>query len=250
MPAGAYKLARNGGQQALVMMTSTNTFTSTKETQTYMLCASCEDRFSRNGEAYTLSKLQVSKRDFPLRTLLRSAPNALLANDPKSSTSVYAGTEVSGLDVEQLEYFALSVFWRGALEGWPRYKPIKLDQYREELRQYLLSPAPRRLSKGVAMFLLVHADDVQIRNMLFPHSDPLDGKWIHEFRIPGLTCKLHTGHGVPGSPGISELCFLQTRNIIIAPDLPSFNNMVGPQLSKSKIKDGLMLPTPSNPTAP
>jgi len=215
-----------------------------------MLCASCEDLLNRNGEKYTISNLKVSKRDFPLRSLLRSAPNALLANDPKTSTSLYAATGVNGIDVEQLEYFALSVFWRGALEGWSRYKPIKLNRYREELRQYLLSPAPRRLSNSVAMFLLVHADDVQIRNMIFPHSNRMVGEWIHEFRIPGLTCQMHIGHGVPARPGISAGCFLQTRNIIITPDAPSFNRMVGLQLSKSKIANGLMRPTPSNPTAP
>lgn len=213
-----------------------------------MFCPGCEDLLNRNGEKYTLSMLKVRNLDFPLRSILRSAPNSLIVDDPKSSTSIYSAKGVSGIDVEQLEYFALSVFWRAALEGWPRHQPTRLNRYREELRQYLLSTSPRQIGRNLALFLLVHSDDIQIRNMLFPQSTRRDGEWIHEFRIPGLTCQLHIGHGVPARPGISEACFIQTRNIIITPDAPSFNHMMGRLLSKSKIAKGLKQPTLSDRT--
>jgi hypothetical protein len=159
----------------------------------YVLCGDCEQRFSKNGEHWTLSQM-AKESGFPLQEKLRKAtPIRSIAG-----LTTYAGAKIPDLHLDKLEYFCLSVFWRAAVHDWTpihgeKYERLQLGPYRECLRQYLLGVAP--FPQNVITMISVYEDKDFIRAMFPPalgEPRPNEGR-PYSFLIPGIQFSMTLG---------------------------------------------------------
>ncbi|MCX6976254.1 MAG: hypothetical protein NTZ94_18595 [Verrucomicrobia bacterium] len=237
LPHGAYKLARDGRPQKLVLMTPKRVQTTDSELKTKLLCADCEQKLNTNGEKWVLGNLRVQEQEFPIRKMITNADSSFLA--AHGDWAVYDAKRVPNLLIEKLEYFALSVFWRAGQKGWPNgYEGIKLGPYEAILREYLLDPTILVDSK-MSLIVQVHAkEEVIHRPLQFPFTDRYNGSRVHEFRIPGLTCRLIISHS--GNSSEFQLgCLMKSKTIMIAKDSSSFIAYMGKVIKNAKVANNL-----------
>jgi hypothetical protein len=208
MPKALYKFMRDPQTKNPnpMVITPTKARQDSRQVKDYLLCAECEDRFSKNGETWVCGHCWRSDSDFPLRaTLLAATP--LYRSGP--DFAAYSGSAITHVDVNALVYYAASVMWRGAVHQWRQYEHIPtrlhLGPYREELRQFLLGVAA--FPRHVAMVVSVSTTTDTQRNslMVLPWlSDKADGHHRYGFVIPGITFRVTVGKGTP--PKIRNLC--------------------------------------------
>jgi hypothetical protein len=159
---------------------------SSKQDSEYLLCRSCEDRFGTREDYVARNGLQPDSTTFPALTVATSldrAENIELA-------------DASALDVDQLTYFAASVFWRADVA---HSDPIvDLAEAREPIRQYLLGQA---LPTGVDLVVTLirpqpHFPRID-RVVAFPGTD-VDTPTRHEFIACGMRFTMFTSapHGM------------------------------------------------------
>jgi hypothetical protein len=141
MPAALYAMSREHGAQISnpIMVTRGITVPTSRQIWAYLLCRDCEHRFNVGGEAYVLTLVNDGTR-FPLLERL----NVALPLQETSTMAMYSGPAV-GIDVQQLAYFALSVFWRASAHRWrgPHGLVVwnSLGAYEEPIRRFLLGEA-------------------------------------------------------------------------------------------------------------
>ena len=177
------------------------TVDTSRQMKDYVLCFDCEQRFSKNGERWVLSHM-ARNSSFPLQESLRKAPP--IRSIPTLAT--YAAASIPEIDVDKLEYFALSVFWRAAVHDWgpvheQEYQRLELGPYEETLRQFLLGVVP--FPAHVVMLISVY-EELDITRTAFP---PVRGERMPEgrsysFLIPGIQFSMSVGKGLP--PEITE----------------------------------------------
>src|SRR2546421_664727 len=103
MPAALYKLCRTEGRKNPhpVVTTRKAVFISSDQVSARFLCATCEDRFSRNGERHVLSQCARRGGVFKLRKHLESAQPV----EAREQFRVYAASSVPEVRVGQFLYF-------------------------------------------------------------------------------------------------------------------------------------------------
>lgn len=197
MPAALYKLCRTESRKNPhpVVTTRKAVVISSDQVSARFLCATCEDRFSRNGERYVLSQCARRGDVFKLRKHLESAQPV----ETQEQFRVYAASSVPEIRIEQFLYFASSVFWRAAARIWRTGdQNVHIDlgaKYAEAFRKYLLGEAPFPASARLFMHVW---DDSEIRFMtVFPCSERREGVWRHKFAIPGILFILFVGKEAP-----------------------------------------------------
>ena len=130
VPKALYRLARAYRQKRpdpVVLTPALHRQTSLQATQ-YLLCADCEKRFDKNGEDWVMRHCYRGRDRFRLRDLLQgSIPIHADEND-----TIFNASTVSGIDVEKLVYFCVSIFWRASVRSWvssgQKYEGISLGQ--------------------------------------------------------------------------------------------------------------------------
>ena len=165
-----------------------------------MLCAECESLFNKSGEEWVIENCWQRETTFPLRT-------ALMAERPfidEPGFRAYEARNVSGVDLDGLVYFAVSVFWRAALAGWRlgkgRPNRLMLGPYEEELRLFLQSERPFPQHMLLVVTLSETQDDLNNRNMALPFGgERSDDGWHYQFVIPGMTFLLLVGKAIPAA---------------------------------------------------
>jgi hypothetical protein len=199
IPAAIYKLHRSPQLQNAnpIQVLDGTAYTSGKQVSDHFLCAECEDRFNRGGEAWVIPRLWRDEKSFPLR-------EALLAHGAAETTakySAFASPNITDVRVDQLSYFAASIFWRGAAHVWrvdnrPTAR-LALGPYEEQFRQYLLGSA---WPKNAALIAQVSAGMEALRNSSTapPYLMNKDGKsTIYRFSVPGINFFLWLGAALP-----------------------------------------------------
>jgi hypothetical protein len=137
------------------------------------------------------------EKTFPLR-------EALLAHGAVETTADYSAFEaakISAIRVDQLAYFAASIYWRGAAHVWrvdnrPTAR-LGLGPYEEQLRQYLLGGA---WPKNAALIVQVSAGMEALRNSSTtpPYLMRKNGKsTAYRFSVPGFNFFLWLGAALP-----------------------------------------------------
>jgi hypothetical protein len=96
----------------IVVLTGDKTNQSGQQFSMHLLCQACEIRFQKGGEDWTLGNRYRSDGSFPLRDLLL---NAVPSETKPDGSRVYEARAVAGLAVDQLIYFAASIFWRAGI---------------------------------------------------------------------------------------------------------------------------------------
>ena len=112
MPAALYAMTlRQGGALGNpVLVTHQGDVQSSRQYWSHLLCGECEERFNRNGERYAMTQVDNGQGRFPLFDRL----NVAMPREATPEISLYSGRDI-GIDVDQLAYFAMSIFWRGSV---------------------------------------------------------------------------------------------------------------------------------------
>jgi hypothetical protein len=182
------------------------------QAQAYLLCEECEARFRREGEDWVLANCLRPGGRFPLRETLDQAAPAW--RDPE--IRIYSCTNMAGVSVDAIIYFALSVFWRAAVHRWiiaGHSASIDLGPYEEAFRCFLLHEAP--FPGSAALCVLVWARNAELA--MNPNSGNEDGFHYHQFGIPGLAFMLFVGGNLPGEYLATSLAPSADRYITIYP---------------------------------
>jgi hypothetical protein len=181
----------------------------------HVLCTECEDLFSQNGETWMGANV-ARAGSFALAGRLGEAK--VLAED--STGVAHAGLTIPGLDLDSLEYFALSIFWRSSAHQWRNRDPIhriRLGSYEEPIRQFLRRQAgfPENVSLLVGMWPVE-----TIIGFYLPQTQHDASFHIFEFYIPGFEFRLCTGKKIPGD--IRRLCCHASEGrVIVASKIPN-----------------------------
>ncbi len=167
-----------------VMINSDVTMYQAAQVKTYLLCFDCEQRFNRLGEGWAGACSLQSSGLFPLRDLLlQQTP----VPAPGAENPWYFGAFLPQSRVEELNYFAASVFWRGAVHSWtsnatePELK-LPADAV-EDLRLFLIGKGA--FPDKVSILLEVHRHPEAMFN--FPRGLSGDGEARLTFTVYGLT---------------------------------------------------------------
>ncbi|HEY6252463.1 MAG TPA: hypothetical protein VI685_21110 [Candidatus Angelobacter sp.] len=111
--AALYRIAnRRGGA---IVKTPELFIAISNQVHDYVLCRECEQLFSRKGEDYVMPLVKQDDNDFPLLKILTQG-KPLAPTGPNNGTP-FSGP-ATGIDTEKLAYYALSMFWRGAVHVW------------------------------------------------------------------------------------------------------------------------------------
>ena len=200
LPASINKICRDAatGQNPIALSVGVAKHT-TDQISAYVFCSECEKLLNGKGEAWT--HLNMARPEgFLIRDALEKVAPALATDH----FAVYAGAGVRGIDIDQLSYFGMSIFWRAAVlrwpalnEGEPRMNRLWFDKYEEPIRLFLLTGAP--VPPAISLLISV-----------WPHKNPLppiafhtpvgkrnQGWYSYSFYIPGLDFKLAIGREIP-----------------------------------------------------
>jgi hypothetical protein len=193
LPKGAYKVNRAPAlnNPHPVVLSNDELLQSSAQLSDYLLCSDCEQRFSKNGEAWVLGNVPRNYGEkFPILDGL-SAEVPLLTD---GGTKVYAGAKSKLLDMEKIVYFAMSVFWRGAVHNWKstlrsEAPDVHLCAYEEPIRQFLLGTSS--LHDDVALTVYVCPNGSVLNALLVPWEAHLPECSRYLFYISGLGFTLH-----------------------------------------------------------
>jgi hypothetical protein len=130
------------------------------------------------------------------------------------SGTVYAGAELSDLDMDQLAYFGASIFWRASRPVWSiagkRRHFLDLGRYAEQLRQFLIGE--REFPSDMVLWSAVSRAPEPPPVISFPTGEVTyeDGKSFHRhtFDIPGLSYMLYVGRRVPKK--VHDFCMIRS----------------------------------------
>ena len=169
IPAGVYRRTRveDSDKPNPVTLTENGMCSTSDQATAHILCTECEGRFDRGGEEYVM-RLISTQTSFPLLDQLKEIKPRLEAGQ----WSAYSMTDVPQLDVQRVIYFAMSIFWRGAIHRWTTRDghSVKLDfgqLYSERLRRYLLNESG--FPDNATLWVLVFREELSRDVTAMPH---------------------------------------------------------------------------------
>lgn len=230
LPAALYRLARDASDRNPNPVIVTKAVASQRSAQIsqYLLCGTCEDRFSRHGERHVLKNC-ARPSGFRLLDALTAAP-ALCEGSSWRVVDISGQSAVAG---DHYLYFAASVFWRAAVASWNvngrRIPSLSLGAgYQEQFRKYLLDGAP--FPALARMFVHAWTDAVDSTSIA-PTSSRVGGVYRHKFCIPGVGFTLFVGRSVPsrqnaGALNSTEGQFMWTSSSRSEPLLKGFAKQI------------------------
>jgi hypothetical protein len=189
LPKALYKLIREPSLKNPnpFLVTRGKAVQTSTQLKRYLLCSVCEDRFNKNGESWVLKHCFRGgpMNRFRLRDLLIGV-TPISTNSAGDVLSTVAAPEIQR---NKIEYFAASVFWRGAISDWPwqgqTVPPMPLEvPLRLAFEDYLLGKTtfPRTCS----LLVYLAGDTAPPLAMHPPQSGNSVGIVECRFAIPGL----------------------------------------------------------------
>jgi len=193
LPKGAYRVNRAPALKNPdpVVLSNDELRQSSAQLSDYLLCSDCEQKFSKNGESWVLNNIPRNYGErFPMLDALKTETPIF----EDGGTKCYAGAKVKSFDMEKIVYFAISIFWRGAVHDWwsslhTEAPDVHLCAYEEPIRQFLLGTSP--LSEDVALTVFVCPNGSVLNAMLVPWEAPLPECSRYFFYVSGLGFVLH-----------------------------------------------------------
>lgn len=196
MPAALYQELNDaaGPIKHMIVVTRKGTFQNPEQFHMPLLCQACEIRFQKGGEDWTLAMRYRSDGSFPLRQLLQGA-TPISSN---KETSVFDARAINGLELDQLLYFAASIFWRAGIADWTTKfaSAPKIDLKPEimaKFADYLLAKGafPSETSLNVWV-----ASDAQPRRAMISPLKAQEAPFVrYEAHIPGMVFELFIDAG-------------------------------------------------------
>lgn len=195
IPKSAYKHIRDskeegGGSPMRIHLHSKEAFFTDIQVKNYLLCADCEQLFSKNGEG-PVSKMWATHHGFPLLEKFekgietRSGPKFTLFNPEQIDKKVTDG----------LYYFGASVLWRSNAWDWGVHPSIHKgtlgSRYELAFREYLLGKSQG--IDGVRLVVTLNTNYNLHRLLRFPACFDGPGCCLHEFDVLGIFFKFIVG---------------------------------------------------------
>lgn len=200
LPASIYKLCRDPStdQNPIAIADGVAKHTTNQITD-FVFCTDCERRLNENGESWV--HLNMARPEgFLIRDALETVAPAMARDD----FAVYAGGAVPGIDMNQLSYFGLSIFWRAGVHRWPlldqndnRMERLLFGPYQEPMRRFLLDGTP--LPTSISLLISVWPWKNPEPPIAFhtPVGKRNDNWYSYSLYIPGLDFKLVVGKATP-----------------------------------------------------
>jgi hypothetical protein len=198
-----------------VLVTSDVVKTVSRQVVRHLLCSDCEQMLSKNGERDVMQIMRRRSGSF----LLQSFLNSIEPRVQSPTVKIYRGHP----QIDELVYFASSVFWRAGAARWQismrSSLSLELGPYEELLRSFLLSAGdfPSGLSMGIQMV----TDPILQQMVRFPASRREQSIRVFNFQIPGIQFSLWAGKHQPES--LMNFCAARTGSIFVHPDLEREN---------------------------
>lgn len=202
LPASIYKLCRDTetGQNPILVGGGVSRH-STGQISDYVFCADCEKRLNQKGEYWV--HLNMAR---PEGFLIRDALEKIAPSISGDNIAAYESGAIPSIDIDQLSYFGLSIFWRAAVHRWPslnsgekRMESLAFGKYEEPIRDFLPngSPVPPSISLLISVWpwksppppIAFHTPVGKRKRDQDWHS--------YSFYIPGLDFKLAIGRRIP-----------------------------------------------------
>ncbi|MGA8143888.1 MAG: hypothetical protein WB987_08385 [Candidatus Acidiferrales bacterium] len=212
LPAWLYKLCRDvENNKHPVTIAGGVAKQTSNQASDHVLCHNCEERFNVRGEEWLHTRV-ATPDGFAIQQILKAA-------EPKVSgekLALYAGAEIPALDMDQLAYFGLSVFWRSSAHAWPdpnqpgrKMLGINLGPYEESLRLFLLDkgPFPKTASIIVSVWPYDKQPPIAFNT---PVSANKGAFHSHMFYVPGIDFKFVAGKALPEE--IHHMCAQTSPN--------------------------------------
>ena len=210
-PAAAFKRLRNPESPNPNPMWSTSKFAlqTSNQTQDYLLCWDCEQRLRRNGEDWVMENCWHRDGRFPLQQALEGSPPEMLTPNAR----LYRACDIPAISIDQLAYFAASVFWRASVHNW-RTGKIRgetkgmLGPYEEQFRKYLMGEM--QFPEDAALWVAVTVSKtLDIAAGVFEpvKSRPDPTCKVHKFFLLGISFLLFVGKRM--DPSYRNMCFVR-----------------------------------------
>jgi hypothetical protein len=140
LPKGIYRILRDANEKNPNpwIITNNSAVQTSWQMTAYLLCRSCEQRLSKNGECWVLRHCLRNDGKFILASILANKRPDISENT--TETRIYFAAQIPEIDVAALSYFAASIFWRGSIYPWneDRSARVKLGPFGEQFREYLM----------------------------------------------------------------------------------------------------------------
>ncbi len=186
IPKWAYRRAagkKQTGENTPVYIACGNAVLSNKQTTKYLLCADCEQRFSK-AEDYMARLTKVRKGRSKLHEGITR----------QGGLHGVAAALSADVDASQITYFAASIFWRGhVITG-----ACKLGSYEPNFRRYLLGEEELPSEIAISFVLLDPSSNIEAQGWV---SEPVSKNtkigWLHGFLLGGLAFRCLVGKKIP-----------------------------------------------------
>lgn len=195
MPSSLYKATRNpaAANPNPTLISSRGTIQTSKQITDFLLCADCEELFSKNGEQYVMTQVDRGGKFPLLQTLQRTPPTKVVAG-----FNWYDILTAPTIDRAKLGYFALSVFWRAAVHRWKEPNSslsINLGPYEEVLRKYLLGVSG--FPANVVLMFIVCTDVASQDSFHVPSRGLKKEDTTYTFQARGVNFFMTVGKQIP-----------------------------------------------------
>ncbi|MGB7583448.1 MAG: hypothetical protein WBM11_01290 [Terriglobales bacterium] len=204
-----YRITRRRGGP--VVMTPELFIAISDQLRDYLLCSTCEQLFSKNGEDYVVPLVKQDGNSFPLlEKLTGSTPFGKGVN----GSAVFSGPAI-GIDTEKLAYYALSMFWRASVHIWKTLNQqttsISLGAYEEPVRRFLHGESG--FPDGVVIQVTVCTDGISQDHVFAPTTWSNDMYTGYEMNVFGICFTMVVG--VQLGARDFDLCCVNSKNKVI-----------------------------------
>ena len=177
-----------------VLMDGRISLATSRQITAHILCAECEERFSRFGETWVCGNM-ARPDGFKIQ-------DALLAATPLGATdqiAYYSSAGIPAINMDALVYFAMSIFWRAAAHTWRNVSGnlmdgIELGPFEGSIRLFLLGG---EFPSDTVILVSVWPTKEVLQAAYTPRRGQAPDWHVFSFLVPGLDFRLLTGRRIP-----------------------------------------------------
>lgn len=218
LSAGIYRILRDDNEKNPHpwVLSGKAAVQSSRQMKVHLLCAECEQRFSKLGENWALKHCLRKDGTFLLRSILSARTPNISA--PPNPTKIYYASGIPEINIEALSYFAASIFWRGSIHPWndDGSIPVNLGPFQEQFRRYLMGQ--QAFPKDASLWVVVR-EGKEIDRLTYAPIGSRQGNFhAYKFPMPGLAFSMAVSKNIPANH--RERCLVHgPRNPIIVTTL-------------------------------
>jgi hypothetical protein len=182
LSAGIYRILRDDNEKNPNpwVLSRKAAVQSSRQMKAYLLCADCEQRFSKHGENWVLRNCLRKDGTFPLYSILSARTPDI--SSPPNPTKIYYASGIPEINITALAYFAASIFWRGSIHPWNDDGSIlvNLGPFQEQFRKYLMGQGA--FPKDASLWFLVR-EGKEIDRLTYAPIGARQGNF-HAYKFP------------------------------------------------------------------